>query len=144
MGNKVIQMITKNFQRRGVGDWCVKGAYTGIAASLIDGKTLHVLAGILVRGGKQLAHTFKKLRAFWCTKQYLIIDKISMLLRTFFAKLYHIISTAMETDEDKIFGGLNMILSGDFHQFPPVVTQQSAPLYWPVDSRHDSEDNILG
>ena len=50
----------------------------------------------------------------------------------------------METDEDKIFGGLNVILSGDFHQFPPVVTRQSAPLCWPVDSRHDSEDNILG
>ena len=40
----------------------------GIAASLIGGKTLHVLVGIPVRGGKQSAHTLKKLREFWRTK----------------------------------------------------------------------------
>jgi hypothetical protein len=142
--SKVIQTITKDFQQRGVADWCVKGAYTGIAASLIDGKTLHVLAGIPVRGGKQSSHTLKKLRDFWRTKRYLIIDEVSMLSRTFFAKLCHIISTAMESEEDKIFGGLNVILCGDFHQFPPVVARRSAPLYWPVDSSHDSEDDILG
>jgi len=67
-----------------------------------------------------------------------------MLSRTFFLKLCHIISTAMESEEEKLFGGLNVILGGDFHQFPPVVARQSAPLYWPVDSRHDSEDDILG
>lgn len=49
----------------------------------------------------------------------------------------------MEVEDDKVFGGLNVILVRDFHQFPPVVARQSAPLYWPVDSRHDSEDNIL-
>jgi PIF1-like helicase len=65
----------------------VKGAYTGIASSLIDGKTLHVLAGISVRGGRQSAHMLKKLQEFWCTKQYLIIDEVSMLSRSFFTKL---------------------------------------------------------
>ena len=29
---KVIQTITENFRHRGVDDWCVKGAYTGIAS----------------------------------------------------------------------------------------------------------------
>ena len=141
---KVIQTITENFRHRGVDDWCVKGAYTGIAASLIGGKTLHVLAGIPVRGGKQSAHTLKKLRDFWRTKRYFIIDEYSMLSRTFFAKLSRIISTVMEVEEDKLFGGLNMIIVGDFHQFPPVVSRQSAPLYWPVDSRHDTEEEIVG
>jgi hypothetical protein len=51
--SKLIQMITINFDRHNVGEWCVKGAYTDIAASVIDGRTLHVLAGIPVRGGKQ-------------------------------------------------------------------------------------------
>jgi hypothetical protein len=122
----------------------VKGAYTGIAASLINGKMLHVLVGIPVRGGKQSAHMLKKLPEFWRSKHYLIIDEISMLSRSFFAKLCRIISIAMEREHDKIFGGLNVILSGDFHQFPPVVARRSAPLYWPADTRHDSEDDILG
>jgi hypothetical protein len=142
--SKVIQTITENFRLSGVEHWCVKGAYTGIAASLIDGKTLHVLAGIPIKGRKQSAQTIKKLREFWRTKHYLIIDEMSMLSRSFFAKLCQIISKAMEMEDDKVFGGLNVVLVGDFHQFPPVVARQSAPLYWPADSRHDSEDDILG
>jgi hypothetical protein len=39
--------------------------------------------------------------------------------------------------------GLNVILVGDFYQFPPIVARMTAPLYWPADSRHDSEDEIL-
>ena len=141
---KLIQMITRNFHRRKTQDSLVKGAYTGIAASLIDGKTLHVLAGIPVRGGKQSAQTLRKLREFWRTKRYLIIDEISMLSRNFFAKLSRIISVALEIEEESVFGGLNVIGTGDFHQFPPVVARQSAPLYWPVDSRRDTEEEILG
>ena len=142
--SKLIQTITQCFWRQNVGEWLVKGAYTGIAASLIGGKTLHVLAGIPVKGGRQSAQTLKKLHDFWHTKRYLIIDESSMLSRSFFAKFCQIISTAMEVDGDKIFGGVNVILVGDFHQFPPVVARRSAPLYWPADPRRDSEDDILG
>jgi hypothetical protein len=39
----------------------VKGAYTGIAALVIDGRTLHVLAGIPVGGEKQSGQTLKRL-----------------------------------------------------------------------------------
>lgn len=46
----------------------------------------------------------------------------------------------METAEDKVFGDLNVILVGDFHQFPPVVARHLAPLYSPVDLNNDSED----
>ena len=142
--SKVIQTITQNFRRRNRVDWLVKGAYTGIAASLIDGKTLHVLAGIPVRGGKQSAQTLQKLRDFWHIKRYFIIDEMSMLSRVFWAKLSRVISIAKEVIGEEIFGGLNVLVAGDFHQFPPVVARQSAPLYWPIDSRRDSEDEILG
>jgi hypothetical protein len=47
-------------------------------------------------------------------------------------------------ENDKILEGLNIILVGNFHQFPPIVTHMMAPLYWPADSMHDSEDEILG
>ena len=59
--SKLVQTITQNFQQRNLGHWWVKGAYTGIAASLIDGKTLYVLAGIPVKGRRQSAQTLKKL-----------------------------------------------------------------------------------
>jgi hypothetical protein len=88
---KLIWTITVNFDRHNVREWCVKGAYTSIATSVIDGRTLHVLAGIPVRGGKQSGQMLKRLWEFWHTKKYLIIDEISMLSRSFFAKLSQII-----------------------------------------------------
>ncbi|OAX31961.1 hypothetical protein K503DRAFT_660445, partial [Rhizopogon vinicolor AM-OR11-026] len=39
--SKTIQTITENFYHKGVGHILVEAAYTGIAASIIDGKTLH-------------------------------------------------------------------------------------------------------
>jgi hypothetical protein len=142
--SRLIQTITQNFQQHNVAHWLAKGAYTGIAASLIDGKTLHVLGGIPIRGGKQSAQTLKKLREYWLTKHYFIIDEVSMLSRSFLAKLAEVISKALEMDSDKIFGNLNVILAGDFHQFPPVIARRGAPLYWPVDILHDMEDDIIG
>lgn len=44
-----------------------------------------------------------------------------MLSQSFFAKLCQIISTTVEMEDEKVFGGLNVILVGDFHQFLPVV-----------------------
>ena len=84
--SKLIQMITQRFTARKVSEWLVKGAYTGIAASLIDRKTLHVLGGIPVKGGWQSAQTLKRLHEYWCNKRYLIIDEVSMLSRSFFSK----------------------------------------------------------
>ena len=132
--SKTIQTITDNFVSHGAGSMLVKSAYTGIAASVIDGKTLHVIGMIPINGGKQSAVTMKVLEEYWIDKHYLIIDEISMVSREFFAKLSNVIgraraNRAMHTDDP--FGGLNVILVGDFHQFPPVANKASAPLYWP-------------
>ncbi|KAI6116457.1 hypothetical protein F5141DRAFT_1213054 [Pisolithus sp. B1] len=77
--SKTIQTITEDFQRQGLAHILVKGAYTGIAASMIDGKTLHVLGMIPLNGRPQSAKVQKKLTDFWQTKDYLIIDEISMV-----------------------------------------------------------------
>ncbi|KAI9067822.1 hypothetical protein FKP32DRAFT_1563049, partial [Trametes sanguinea] len=39
--SRVIQTITAMFAKKGASHMLAKGAYTGIAASLISGKTLH-------------------------------------------------------------------------------------------------------
>jgi hypothetical protein len=80
--SKTIQTITENFCSKGVGHILTKAAYTGIAASLIDGKTLHVIAQIPVNGHKQSQETVRKPAAFWKNKLYLIIDEKSMVSRT--------------------------------------------------------------
>jgi hypothetical protein len=145
--SKTIQSITVNFDRLQATHLLVKGAYTGIAASIIDGRTLHVLTAIPLKGVRS-SKTMKKLMEFWKDKRYFIIDEMSMLSRPFLAKLSSIITTALQAadrgDQNLPFGGLNMILVGDFHQFPPVVCGHAAPLYYPNNGRLDNSDALIG
>ena len=46
-----VQTVTANFISQEVGAILVKGAYTGIAASAINGKTLHFIAMLPLNGG---------------------------------------------------------------------------------------------
>jgi len=84
----------------------------------------------------------------WKDVQYLIIDEISMVSREFFATIAELVAVARESagmgQSGEAFGGLNMILVGDFYQFPPVVSKKTAPLYWPVNLRVDTEAEIIG
>ena len=145
--SKTVQTVTANFISRGVGAILVKGAYTGIAASAIDGQTLHFIAMIPLNGAKQSAQTIKALETYWHDKHYLIIDEISMVSREMFAKLSNIIGRARAGQvfsSEEPFGGLNVILVGDFHQFPPVASGTSSPLYVPCNPSKDSALDMLG
>lgn len=123
--SQTVQAISGNFAKLHVAGILVKGAYTGIAASIIDGRTLRVLTAMPLKGVRS-AKTMKKLIAFWRDKKYLIIDEMSMLSRQFLAKISQIVSIVLRSndkgDNNLPFGGLNVILVGDFHQFPPVIS----------------------
>lgn len=54
----------------------------------------------------------------WC--RVLIIDEISMLSAELFDKLDFVAREVRGID--KPFGGVQLLLSGDFHQLPPVCT----------------------
>lgn len=143
---RTIQAITANFKRLHMCNMLVKGAYTGIAASIIDRRTLHVLTAIPLKGTHSVKTTMK-LAEFWKDKKYLIIDEMSMLSCEFLVKVSKIISTVLRCNErgndDLSFGGLNVVLVGDFHQFPPVVCRQAAPLYYPNNPQLDSIEAII-
>ena len=59
--SKTIQAMTENFKRWGILDLLAKGMYTGIAASIIDGKTLHMICQILLNGHNYSHKASKKL-----------------------------------------------------------------------------------
>lgn len=142
--SKTIQSITGNFERRQVADLLAKSAFTGIAASIVDGKTLHVVAQIPLNGHKRSQKANKRLSKFWKKKLYLIIDEMSMVSRKFFTQISASLSEGKSLGgdyNDLPFGGINVILMGDFHQFPPIGGK---PLYWPNDPTRDSADDLLG
>jgi len=107
-------------------------ASTGAAAVLINGITLHRWAGIGLgkRSAEQLAreiNTFpkrKQARENWHDTQVLIVDEISMLDGELFDKLDlvgRLVRGHYRMDRRCLpFGGLQLVLCGDFAQLPPV------------------------
>ena len=137
--SRVIQTITEAFATRGVSHMLMKAAYTGVAASLVDGKTTHVIGSLSLGLKDDVSDAAKKkLQDFWRNIRYLVVDEYSMLSKSFLASLSRNISIGMEGSQgyqrEMSFGGLNVILCGDLHQFPPVACAKREPLYYPISS----------
>ncbi|KAB7497758.1 ATP-dependent DNA helicase PIF1 [Armadillidium nasatum] len=100
-------------------------ASTGIAACHIGGTTLHSFAGI-GNGNLPLNECINMARRksvvhHWKTCKHLIIDEISMVDGEFFEKMEAVARNIL--GNDKPFGGIQLILCGDFLQLPPVSTK---------------------
>lgn len=98
-------------------------ATTGIAATNIGGTTLHSFAGIGLGEGTLedvIAHVsrFFKNVLRWRTARTLIIDEVSMLSPELF-ELIEALARHFRNDQ-RFFGGLQMVFVGDFCQLPPV------------------------
>jgi ATP-dependent DNA helicase PIF1 len=101
-------------------------AMTGCAALLLNigAKTLHSWAGIQLGKGSvdELVSRIRRNRrsmSRWRSTDLLVIDEISMLTDELFEKL-DLIGQAIRRNT-RPFGGIQLLLSGDFHQLPPVV-----------------------
>jgi ATP-dependent DNA helicase PIF1 len=108
---------------------------TGISAFNIRGCTIHSFSGIgsgeeeidvLTRRIK--GETAKSIRDL----DILIIDEVSMLSAELFEKLNEVYKRVRRND--KPFGGVQIILSGDFYQLPPVFNRNEE-LYGKQDNR---------
>ena len=149
--SKVIQTVTQHFLLQGARYMLIKAAYTGIAASIIEGKATHTIAMISQHNlHKALSEESKwKLQEFWREYAYLIINEMSMISKTFFTLLSPIIisiaktTVGVDTSTDS-FGGINIIICGDFHQFLPVAALTYEALYYPANIQKDSTDALLG
>ncbi|KAI5981221.1 hypothetical protein EDD15DRAFT_2380050 [Pisolithus albus] len=81
----------------------VKAAYRGVAASLIGGKTTHSIAMITRGDNRTLKQESKeKPQRFWKHVQYLIIDEMSMLSKSFLAKLSRNITIGKATEAHRV------------------------------------------
>lgn len=131
-------------------------ASTGIAALNIGGLTLHRWSGMMLgpQNGESdedyLDHLmadkrfsvragFDRIRS----AETLIIDEVSMLNgRTL--DFLNFLAKRLRSDE-RPFGGIQMIVTGDFLQLPPVRKDKRAPYDWAFESRawRDAGFNIV-
>ena len=101
-------------------------ATTGLAATHLNGATIHAWSGIGVHDELPKKHLLKmgKQRRDIITKtDVLIIDEISML-HDFRLDLVDEVLRHVRED-DAPFGGVQVVLCGDFFQLPPVNRQDS-------------------
>lgn len=96
---------------------------TGTSAILIDGSTLHSFLGIGL-GQSSIDSLFFKIKKNsrvykkWRELDLLIIDEVSMLSPILFDKLESLARLIRKNDQP--FGGIQLLLSGDFLQLPVV------------------------
>ena len=120
-----------------LGDHCIRTATTGMAAILIAGMTIHSAAALPIAGrartqGDLRGERLNKLQSTFRDKDYLILDEMSMIGQTSFGHLDNRLREATGAKDD-VFGGLSIILVGDFGQLAPVG---DLPLYVPAGRSH--------
>lgn len=119
---EIIRVLRKRYSK--TPDAIAVTASTGIAACNIGGVTIHSFAGIGigVDSAEQLTTRIrknKKAMSRWLRTKVLIIDEVSMVDGDLFDKLAQI-GSALRKDP-RPFGGIQVIVTGDFFQLPPVA-----------------------
>ncbi len=100
-----------------------KTASTGIAATHLHGTTIHAWSGIGIKDSiaqldLEKLHKNKRVKSNYRKNKVLIIDEISMLHKYQLDMVDFIARNFL--DPDRVFGGLQVIVCGDFFQLPPV------------------------
>lgn len=98
-------------------------ASTGIAATHLEGTTIHAWSGIGIKNSLSLGNLRdlkekKYLKKNIDKSKVLIIDEISMLHKKQLDLVNEVLQFFRETN--KAFGGIQLILCGDFFQLPPI------------------------
>lgn len=107
------------------------GAPTGLAALNIFGKTLHsifrlpVSQGIIAKDFNNFASDQHVINYIRYQIKHLIIDEISMVRADYFDFIDRFMREVKGVDLP--FGGVQMIIIGDFYQLPPVVVKEEVP-----------------
>jgi ATP-dependent DNA helicase PIF1 len=134
-------------------------ATTGLAATHLGGTTIHSWSGMGVQDelGQGFADHFSKARREIIEKtDVLVIDEVSMLHDFRLDMVDEICRVIRKKDEP--FGGIQLIMSGDFFQLPPInrgnsragsfvvnsqVWQELEPVICYLDEQHRQDDERL-
>ncbi|KAL9663520.1 hypothetical protein QQ045_018907 [Rhodiola kirilowii] len=100
-------------------------ASTGVAACALNGTTLHSFAGVGLGEGDKETLLARVVSNVWCYRKWrrakaLVIDEISMVDGELLDKLEYVARKVRLEKEDKVWGGIQLVVGGDFFQLRPV------------------------
>ena len=130
---------------------------SGVAATVIGGTTSHWWAGLLVMKTpnnddwmdcKSMSKEMKVRRDTNITNiDWLAIDEISMFMTDFITLTSQVtgsVKTGIGTVDLTVpFGGMNFLLLGDLHQFPPVANPSGALYSTPGHSKKETSTRVV-
>ena len=98
-------------------------APTGIAALNVGGSTIHRAFGFMPNMDTDDPRITLKTKSLLYTVDTIVIDEVSMVRADLFGAM-DIVLRSVKRQLDVPFGGVRMVLVGDFYQLPPVVQQE--------------------
>jgi ATP-dependent DNA helicase PIF1 len=127
---EIIRQLRERYKKE--PDRVAVTASTGLAACNIGGVTLHSFAGIGLgkEDAPELIRKIKrntKSKTRWQRTKVLIIDEVSMVDGVLFDKLEQIARSIRCSGRP--FGGLQLVVTGDFFQLPPVPDRDKAATF---------------
>ena len=137
----LLNAISKTFDEMGASALLAKTAMSGVAASIVGGQTLHSWAALPIvppTSKKWVTHPSREVKTRRQNNMenvlWLTIDEMSMLTSPWLLYLSQatgMVRTGIAAEDASIpFGGLSVVLLGDFHQLPPVAKGKTE-LYHP-------------
>ncbi|WVR08671.1 hypothetical protein IAU60_005729 [Kwoniella sp. DSM 27419] len=130
----LLRELIKNLRRKfsTAPDAVAVTASTGIAACNIGGVTLHSFGGVGLALEKpeillSKLRKNKKAAARWARTKVLIIDEVSMVDGEMFDKFCKL--GQLIRKNQKPFGGIQIVVTGDFFQLPPVTKSGATPRF---------------
>lgn len=145
----LLKLIIRKLQTRYGNSNIGISAPTGLAAANVGGQTIQRLFGIGL--GKEpadvlLAKIKKNMDKYmvWRRMVVLIIDEVSMLDSELFDKLNYLAKKIKRNEEP--FGGIQVVISGDFLQLPPITKFSGASINYCFKSKSWKEvvhENII-
>lgn len=145
---QIIQELRKAFLQIRRPESLAVTASTGLAACNIGGVTLHSFAGIGL-GKESVEELVKKIKkqqkakTRWLATKVLIIDEVSMVDGELFDKLEQIARRIR--NNGRPFGGIQLVITGDFFQLPPVPERNKAPKFtFDADTWNTAIEHTIG
>ena len=93
-------------------------AHTGIAASLVSGSTIY--SYFRISPGQLSQKVTPKVNVRWTKLQCLVMEEVSMIEPALFIFLDR--QARLSRNSEEPFGGVQLILCGDFLQLPPIIS----------------------